>query len=156
MCTLAHSCELRAHQENYNLKTRLGCRKKKNDLWNFWKLVVADRGQRKYRMGFLVFTFSLHHCFLAGMQYNPNLGNDFHFGEKWSKVSILVLTLGMGTCPPQETPLLPFVCLFVVYFFVLTYISFQAVLWSRNNNSSHWNKNCEEKKTHSQLRAAVA
>lgn len=70
-------------------------------------------------MGFLVFTFSLHHCFLAGMQYNPNLGNDFHFGEKWSKVSILVLTLGMGTCPPQETPLLPFVCLFVVYFLSL-------------------------------------
>lgn len=70
-------------------------------------------------MGFLVFIFSLHHCFLAGMQYNPNLGNDFHFGEKWSKVSILVLTLGMGTCPPQETPLLLFVCLFVVYFLSL-------------------------------------
>lgn len=79
--------------------------------------------QMKYRMGFLVFTFSLHHCFLAGMQYNNKLGNDFHPREKWSKISILVLTLGMGTCPPYSRKswdtILPFVCLFWVYFLSL-------------------------------------
>lgn len=58
--------------------------------------------QMKYRMGFLVVTFSLHHCFLAGAQYNNKLGNDFHPREKWSKISILVLTLGMETCPPHS------------------------------------------------------
>lgn len=105
--------------------------------------------QMKYRMGFLVFTFSLHHCFLAGTQYNNKLGNDFHPREKWSKISILVLTLGMGTCPPYsrkswDTFYLLFVCF--GFIFVPIYISFQAVLWSRNNNSSHWNKNCKGRK----------
>lgn len=77
-------------------------------------------------MGFLVFTFSLHHCFLAGTQYNPKLGNYFHLGEKLSKVSILVLTLGMGTCPPHsrkswDTPIT--FCLFVWGLFYLFFLS---------------------------------